>query len=181
MTEILKFISESIWAFFILQLINVILSTIKSVATVKSGFWTAAFVNAGYYGFYTFIIKAIGDAHFNSFCGIEINIPSVVIIAGITILTNLIGVYISLKLLDRIRKDDLWLLKVTVKTSEYESFLADLIAADLKYLIISNSWADRKPIEIYLYNKDDSAKAMRIIKKHPGTKHCCIVTKNIME
>ena len=82
---------------------------------------------------------------------------------------------------NRIKKDDLWLLKVTVKTYDYDSFLADLIAANLKYLIISNSWADRKPIEIYLYNKEESAKAMSIIKKYPGTKYCCIVTKRIME
>lgn len=181
MNEILNFISESIWAFFILQLLNVILSTIKSVATVKAGFWTAALVNAGYYGFYTFIIKAIGDANFKKFFGIEISIPSVVIIAIITIITNLIGVYISLKILDRLRKDDLWLFKVTVKTSEYSYFIQDLMREDLKYLIISNSWADRKPIEIYTYTKEESAKVMRILKRYPETKHCCIVTKRVME
>ena len=103
MNNIFQFINESITAFFILQLLNVILSTLKTVTTVKSPFWLAA-VNAVYYGFYTFIIKAIGDANFKTFCGFEITVPSVMIIAIITILTNLIGVYISLKLMDRLKK-----------------------------------------------------------------------------
>lgn len=181
MNEILNFISESIIAFFILQLLNVILSTIKTVATVKSPFWAAAIVNAIYYGFYTFIIKAIGDANFKEFCGIKVTVPSVVIIAIITILTNLIGVYISLKLMDKIKKDDLWLLKVTVMNYDYESFINDLNSKGLKYLLISNTWVDRKPIEIYVYNKEESSIALKIIKKYPKTKYCCIVTKNIME
>lgn len=42
--------------FIILQLVNVILSTIKSICTIKCGKFIAALMNAVYFGFYTVIM-----------------------------------------------------------------------------------------------------------------------------
>ena len=47
--------------FFIATLINVILSTLKSVITIKGGRLLASITNAVAYGFNTFIIKMIAD------------------------------------------------------------------------------------------------------------------------
>lgn len=181
MDELMKFISESITAFFILQLINVILSTIKTIVTVKGKIWLAALINGIYYGFYTFIIKGIGDANFKSFCGFEINISSVLIIALITVITNLIGVYVSLKILELIKKDELWLIKVTVRTEFYMNLIEDLHNEKLKFVRLNSDWEDMKAIEIYSYNKEQSRKAISLLKKYKGTRYCRLTARMIYE
>lgn len=174
MTNLLELISESVFAFCILQLINVILSTIKSVVTIKGKIWVAALANGIYFGFYTFIIKSVGDAKFSI-----LNIPPIVIVAVITIVTNLIGVFISLKLMEKVRKDDLWLFKVTVKTEHAIQFRDELHAAKLDFIAIETSWKKRRPFEIYLNTKEETETAQQIISKYEDAKYCCVVTKHL--
>ena len=43
--------------FFIgLSIINVIFSTIRSIATIKGGKWIASIMNAGYFGYYNIVM-----------------------------------------------------------------------------------------------------------------------------
>jgi hypothetical protein len=53
----------------------------------------------------------------------------------ITIITNLIGVYGSMWLLDRFKKDSLWeiVANITVNDNEYERFQNTLCACDIPY------------------------------------------------
>lgn len=177
MNELMKFISTSIGAFFILQLINVMLSTVKSILTIRGKFWVAALINGIYFGFYTFIIKGIGDANFTTFCGIPITMSSVLIIAIITVVTNFIGVYTSLKILDKLRKDDLWLIKITIKPEHYKSLINDLFNEKLHFVRIMTDWVDLKVIEVYSYSREESKKTIKLLKQYPGTKYCRITAR----
>lgn len=42
--------------FILLSIVNVIFSTIKSIATIKSGPWVASIVSALYYGYYNIVL-----------------------------------------------------------------------------------------------------------------------------
>ena len=77
--------------FIIATLINVILSTLKSVITVKGGKVVASIVNAISYGFNTIVIKSISD--------VELWIAIVVTVAA-----NLVGVYIALTIIKKFEK-----------------------------------------------------------------------------
>jgi len=69
--------------FFIITLVNVILSTVKSILTVKASRKVAALINAIAYGFYAMVVKQMAT----------VSTSTVVIV---TVLCNLIGVYFSM-------------------------------------------------------------------------------------
>ena len=96
--------------FIILQLVNVILSTIKSICTIKCGKLIAALMNAVYFGFYTVImIYTVNDDL----------IQSILLKSIITFGCNAIGVYFSKWLLEKIEKDKLWEIVATVPKDQY--------------------------------------------------------------
>ena len=68
--------------FVILNIINVIIQTVKSLATVKCGKTVAAIVNAIAYGFYTIVVVY-------TLCDLPLMWK-----AGIVALCNLVGVYV---------------------------------------------------------------------------------------
>lgn len=93
--------------FIILNIINVILQTAKSIATVKCGKGAAAIVNAVAYGLYTIVI-----VYTNS--DIELWVKCVIVA-----LTNLIGVYVVKLVEEKMRKDKLWKIEFTTKLNAF--------------------------------------------------------------
>lgn len=87
--------------FFGLQLINVILSTIRSIMTVKAGKHTAAIINAVSYTFYNGIVKLLTG-------------QEMWVVLTTTFITNIIGVYVANFILDKFRKDKLWKIEATI-------------------------------------------------------------------
>ena len=69
--------------FVVCTFANVVLSTIKSVATIKGGRFTAAFWNALSFGLYSYIVVLTAESSITTFEKV-----------AITIVCNLIGVYI---------------------------------------------------------------------------------------
>lgn len=95
--------------FIVCNIINVIIQTVKSIATIKCGKTMAAVVNAIAYGFYTYIvILTMSDLPLFTKC---------IIVA----LCNLIGVYVVKLLEEKSRKDKLWLVKFTIPTHRAET------------------------------------------------------------
>ena len=95
--------------FIVCNIINVIIQTVKSIATIKCGKTMAAVINAIAYGFYTYIvILTMSDLPLFTKC---------IIVA----LCNLIGVYVVKLLEEKSRKDKLWLVKFTIPTHRAEN------------------------------------------------------------
>lgn len=88
--------------FFVLTALNVILSTIKSIVTVKSGPAIAALVNALYYAFYN-VVLIYTVADFPMWQKVTI-----------TFICNLIGVWLVKWFEAKARKDKLWKVEMTV-------------------------------------------------------------------
>lgn len=90
--------------FIVLNILNVIIQTVKSIATIKCGAWTAAGINALAYGLYTIVVVYMNAD------GLGLAWKAVVI--G---LANLFGVYVVKLLEIKNRKDKLWKVEATVK------------------------------------------------------------------
>lgn len=86
-----------LWLFVGLNVVNVIIQTVKSLATVKCGKTIAALVNALAYGLYTFVVI------YMTIDGLNIWVK-----AGIIALCNLIGVWVVKFIEEKSRKDKLW-------------------------------------------------------------------------
>lgn len=94
---------NAILLFIICTTINVVLNTVKSIVTVNGGKWAAAAVNAVCFGFYTYIIILTATADLTTWEKIII-----------TTLCNLVGVYVVKLIEEKMRKDKLWKIDVTI-------------------------------------------------------------------
>lgn len=106
---------EMLIIFIVLTILNVVIQTIKSIATIKCGKLVASLVNAVAYGLYTYVI------FFTSADGIDLHTKAL-----ITAFANLVGVYIVKYFEEKARKDKLWKVEATI--------LAPLTADTAKYL-----------------------------------------------
>lgn len=94
--------------FILLNIVNVIVQTVKSLATVKCGKGSAALVNAVAYGFYTIVTIYM-------LCDLPLFWK-----AGIVAGCNLIGVFVVKWAEEKARKDRLWKVEATVSKEEFE-------------------------------------------------------------
>lgn len=90
------------WIFVILNVVNVIIQTIKSIATIKCGKVSAAVINAVAYGLYTIVLVY-------TVCDLPLMLK-----AGVVAVANLVGVYIVKSMEEKARKDKLWKIEATV-------------------------------------------------------------------
>lgn len=97
---------ELLIIFIVLNIFNVIIQTVKSIATVKCGKGVAALVNAIAYGLYTVVTVYL-------MCELPLGWK-----AGIVALCNLIGVYVVKWCEEKARKDKLWKVEATVNPTE---------------------------------------------------------------
>lgn len=105
---------EMLIIFIVLTILNVVIQTIKSIATIKCGKWVAALVNAAAYGLYTYVI------FFTSSEGLDLHAKAL-----ITALANLVGVFVVKYFEEKARKDKLW--KVEATFAHKENFIHNLI------------------------------------------------------
>lgn len=140
-----------IMAFFIAQLFNVVLSTLKSVITIKGGRNWAALANAIAYGFNTIVIKSLVDVD------LEIAI-------AITIITNLVGVYFGLGIMEKMRKDQLWKITVTVPSVELQDFKLQLKENSISFITYETQVDKYKVVDIFSKDRNDSKNVKNIFK-----------------
>lgn len=113
--------NELLLLFIALNIANVMLQTLKTICTVGSGKWTAAFTNALAYGFYTIVVIYM-------LCDLPIITKAVVV--G---LCNLVGVFIVKYIEEKRLKDKLWKIEFTVKDYHFEKIKEFLDLALIPY------------------------------------------------
>ena len=91
--------------FIVMNIVNVVIQTIKSIATIKCGKTVAAIVNACAYGLYTYIVVL-------TMCDLPL-LWKCLIVAG----ANFVGVYVVKLIEEKARKDKLWKVEATVPAS----------------------------------------------------------------
>lgn len=147
---------ENMWIiiyFTVASLINVILSTLKSVITVKGGKVIASVANAIAYGFNTIVIKSIT------------NIDLWVAVC-VSVVCNLIGVYIALTITGKMEKERLWKITITVPTESLKDLKSDLKANEIPFIAYETSYEKYKVIDIFSKDKIESRKVRNLVNKY---------------
>ena len=136
--------------FIVCSLVNVILSTLKTLIMVNAGRGSAIVINAVCYGFYTLVVKQLTSVDY---------ITAVVV----TIVANIVGVWISYKIMDLFKKDKVWRITATLK--DRKEF--DKCVENLKKYNIGFSYVEQtKAIDIYSYNQEESAIIKNILANY---------------
>ena len=94
---------ELLIVFIVMNVLNVVIQTVKSICTIKCGKTAAAIVNAVAYGLYTYIVVL-------TMCDLPL-LAKCLIVAG----ANFVGVYVVKLFEEKARKDKLWKVEATVQ------------------------------------------------------------------
>ena len=141
---------ELLIIFVVLNIVNVVIQTVKSIATVKCGPLVAAFVNAIAYGLYTVVTVYM-------MCELNLGLKAVIVA-----LCNLVGVFFVKWGEEKARKDKLWEVRGTLTTPiNCVAVCGDLDKANIPYNYIDvNKYII---FNCYCATQADSAKVKKIL------------------
>lgn len=149
MTNILDYITLSTLVFFTMQFINVILSTMKTILTVKANKHIAMLINTVTYTFYSGVVKLLTE-------------QSMVVVLAVTFLTNVSGVYIAMFILEKARKDVLWKIEVTVGNEVAEELHARMTEVPHSYIEVGKNTL----FNFYCATQKESARVKEIVNEY---------------
>ena len=139
--------------FTVCQLINVGLNTAKTIIMHKEEKISSSVINAVTYGFYAIIVVMTASA-----------LPLWITIV-ISALTNLFGVYGSMWLLDRFKKDSLWEIVATVQNTEMDNYKQFLNLIFTREQISFNCMETNMKGEYGYHIYSENQKQSEIVKK----------------
>ena len=139
--------------FTVLTILNTIIQTIKSIATIRCGKIMASLINALAYGLYTYVII------FTSAEGMSIHIKAL-----ITALANLVGVYVVKLVEEKTRKDKLWEVRATINRANFEAVkqFIDLKIVPANYIDIDKYFI----VNFYCATQKESAMVKELLDKY---------------
>ena len=151
--------------FTVCSLVNVILSTMKTILTVRSTKVVASTINAVTYGFYAIVVKQLAS--------LDVTVTVVV-----TIATNLIGVYFSMWLMDKMKKDCLWKISVTTRDKNLAKKIENF---DIEYTLSPIQYKNETyySLEIFSKNQKDSAIIKNILNEYKVKYNVTEITKTL--
>lgn len=137
--------------FIVLNALNVIIQTVKSLCTIKCGKTIAAIVNALAYGLYTVVLV---------YMQCDLSTLAKALVVGCC---NLVGVYIVKVVEEKIQKAKLWKIELTIENdnSKLIQLIGSLDGRDIPFnysTTDNNKWV---VFNIFCYSKEQS----RILKK----------------
>ena len=141
------------WIFVVLNVVNVIIQTIKSIATIRCGKAPAAIINAVAYGLYTIVVVY-------TVCELPLWLKTTVVAVA-----NLMGVYVVKVLEEKARKDKLWKVEATVLRGYTEEFHSLLDRVDIPHNYLENV-GKYTLFNIYCETQKESALAKELLDKY---------------
>lgn len=133
---------EVLVLYLILQIVNVILATIKSIVTIKGSKLSAALMNALSYSVnIVVVIYSVMDFSF---------LAKILIVA----ITNFIGTYLGVYITEKLRKDRLWEIKATVITVNDYINIKNALKAQSHIKYNSMTLDDNQGYLFYVYTKN---------------------------
>ena len=137
--------------FFIISLINVILSSTKSICTVRYGRGINILTNVVAYSFYAVVVKQTAALP------LEITVIA-------TAIANALGVWFSYVILDRIQKDRLWKIEVVIPKNHTEALHTELNSIPHNYIEVG----PRTLFNFYCNTKAETSIVIKHCKKYDG-------------
>lgn len=141
--------------FTLMTVINVTLSTIRSLCTIKGGKWLSAITNAVCYGFYPLIVMLTAK-----------DTVTIWVNMLITAVANFVCVWLIKLVEEKARKDKLWLVKITIPKDN-----AEKAKFWLKNWQLSYSYVDITKyvvFDVYCDTQEDTELAIKVCKECNG-------------
>ena len=137
--------------YLLIQFIDVVSSTIKSIVTIKASKRVASIVNTLHYTINAVVVKLISGQGF-------------VVVIVVTALTNLIGVPLGKAIVEHFTKDRLWVYNATIKCTWDK--IVELKMLDINSLYTEIDTDKMYKMEIYSYSKANSSIIKNVLKKN---------------
>lgn len=139
--------------FLILSIINVIFSTIRSITTIKSGKTIASLISGGYFAFYNImLIYTVADFPMWEKC-------------LITFICNVVGVWLVKWIEEKMRKDKLWKIEVTVPNEQVEQLLTDCLYYNIEHYSYWDAY-QYKVFNFYCATQKESRNIKTLLKSY---------------
>ena len=148
-----------------LNIVNVIIQTVKSIATIKCGKGVAAAINAIAYGLYTVVVIYM-------MCDLPLW-QKVAVVGG----CNLIGVYVVKFFEEKARKDKLWKIELTVRNNEAKKLDTELDELKIPHYYIENV-GKYTIFSIFSATQKESAFVRQLADRH-NAKYFVTESKNL--
>ena len=141
--------------FIVLNVANVIIQTIKSIATIKCGKTVASIVNAVAYGLYTYVVVFMNCDDLSLFAR-----------AVIVAVANLVGVWVVKYVEEKKAKDKLWKVELAVPCEKLD--IADRLLQDSEIPYNIMFVGDWVMFNAYCETKADTHKMSEVAKMVGG-------------
>ena len=159
--------TPEILLFIILQIVNVILSTIKSIVLSKGYKWGTIISNTIYFGVYTAVLKQL------------VLVDNMFLLIVITMIANFFGTWIGFNILEKIRKADLWIIKTVVEIDKIKDYKKALNDAGIKYISYQTTWDECTAVDIFSESRSQSKVIKEILLKFNATYSAYISNKKL--
>lgn len=155
--------------FILINLINVIIQTVKSLFTVKGGKWSASLINAITYFVYTYVIVITASDGLETFY-------KALIVGG----CNLVGVWIVKFVEQKMQKDKLWVFNCTAKEDSETVIKVQKLLKDMDIACVYNEIIKDRlyTMNVYSYTAKESAMIKDILENY-DIKYCALETKTV--
>lgn len=145
--------NPEILLFIILQVVNVILSTIKSIVMIRGNKWATIIANTIYFGIYTAVIKQVAS------------IDNIWLLIGVTMAANFIGTWVGLNITEKMRKADLWIIKTVIRIEHIKDYKKALNESNIKYISYQTTWDEYTAVDIFSESRTQSKAIKEILGK----------------
>ena len=142
--------------FAVATIVNVVLSTIRSICTIKCGKWWSAITNAICYGFYPLIVMLTAK-----------DTVSIIVNMVITAVANFICVWIIKYIEEKSRKDKMWKVEMAVPTRfdmDIHHYLDDTLHIPHNYQWVGH-WC---MFNCYCETQADTKAVVELARKYGG-------------
>ena len=139
--------------FIILSIINVVFSTIRSITTIKGGKTLASLISGGYFAFYNvMLIYTVADFPMWEKC-------------VITFACNVVGVFVVKLVEEKMRKDKMWKVEMTVRARLTEDVKDFLESVNIPYNYTIDETGRYTIFNIYCATQKESACVKELVQK----------------
>lgn len=137
------------WQFVILNLVNVLISTARSLCTIKGGKWVASCMNALCYGYYTIIIVITATYE----------MPLIMKCLAVAVV-NFVGVFTVKLCEEKITKDKPWIIMATAKVND--NAIKDVAEKlkDLDIKLLYSTVIENKLYSLQIFSNDSKETTM---------------------
>lgn len=138
--------------FALIQIVNVVLSTVRSILTVNGSKLTAALVSSISYTIGAVTTKMLTEQAFD-------------IVIIVTFITNLFGVYLAKLILEKTKKEKIWTVSATLRTENKDIVESALLKRGVQFTMCP-AVNDRFLINIFSYSRGESAIVKEIMNEN---------------